>query len=340
MAYRYYTDEYQEYATELKDIASLKAYKDNLSDNVQTVSDLQEQLQSDVEGMAGESYNELVNTTIGTILTQVEETKRLINDSLEPTIQACERLKGGLEDIKENEDSLIENEDDYSELKKNPVSKGKLDKKTGIYDNQANYNSYLSQLNTLGDTITKLIEICEQLKMEDDADIETIKAFNTAVLDFSSQLFSLSITLGNTDFSDFSNLTTEEKEALVQTFIDALTDKYNEVAALREQTLECFDYDNILLLAQALTGMEIGNGVVLLDIVTNAKNGKFNAQDFLQLMEALTTPIPVGHNGETRNIMEVIGGYFNGESWEDSGMMLCMIHQQRKNISFILLTHY
>ncbi len=328
MEYKYYTQEYQEYAEELTGIEAVKSYKDSLTENVNTVSQLQEKLQADIEGMAGDSYNELSQTSIGTILDSLADTKKALEEDLTQAIETCESLSEGLQEIKTSEETLIEQQGQKSTLESNPVSRGKYDEETQEYSNQKNYDSYHATLDKLNKAIKDLIAVCEQLKVKDDKDIEIIKAFNDSIEEFTSQLFSLSITLGNTDFSDFKNLSTEEKEKLVQTFIDALEARYNELSDLREQTLECFDPDKLLLLNEIFGALGWGNGINSLDLIYGGSGGsgtKFNAQAFLDLMETLTTPVVyTDSSGQTvtRTPLDVATGYMGGETWQDSGMMM------------------
>ncbi len=149
MEYKYYTQEYQEYAEELTGIEAVKTYKDSLTENVNTVSQLQEKLQADIEGMAGDSYNELSQTSIGTILDSLADTKKALGEDLTQAIETCESLSEGLQEIKTSEETLIEQQGQKSTLESNPVSRGKYDEETQEYSNQKNYDSYHTTLDKL-----------------------------------------------------------------------------------------------------------------------------------------------------------------------------------------------
>ncbi len=312
MEYTYYTQEYQEYAEELKDIDSVRDFKDTITENVETVTELHNQLQADLEGMAGDFYEVLTNSTLGSVLTQLQELKSVIEGKLGTTITTCEKLATGLESLKNTEDSLIGSKTQKTTLENNPVSRGTYDEETDTYSNQENYDAYVTQLKELNETIDTLVTQCEKLKTQDDKDIETIKSFNESVEEFSSQLFSLSLAFGKTDFTDFQNLSTEEKQKIIQEFVDSLQEAYKQIKKDRESNK--YNSMKAVFTAMGLDYFSDGNGKTL------------SVKGYLELMNFLyTTDIETGKFDElgrpiTRSPIEIINAYFNGEDWKTSGM--------------------
>ncbi len=314
MGYKYFKGIYEDYAKELTGIQGLKDYKTKLSDSLNTVIQIHSNLETDIEGLAGDAYDELTETAIGTILKQLQTTQTDINDNLEAVINSCDSLSDKLHTLENDDEELKVAETNKSHLA--PVDRGTYDSKTDEYSNQEQYNDYLNTLEQLNISINKLIKLCEQDQNAADVDIALIDAFNTSVEKFSTQLFSLSVTLGNNNIGDFKNLSTEEKEKLVQSFIDELTNRYNALSKQKEELENLISGDNksretIIYLCKTL-------GMDSKDLI-NFENLNFSHEDLLKLSAFLCEEVDEDHGSR----FDILSSYINGEtSYEESGMKL------------------
>ena len=309
MAYKYYTDEYAQYDNELKDYDSLVNYTAQLVDSVDQASQMTDKLAYDVYDLSGMSVEELKTTTMGGVINNLNSIRNTIVEKLEPIMLTCASLSQGLKDIKAKEEDLNKEDASLTSLKNDPVGKGTYDEKTKVWSNQSNYDDYIERLDNLNSSIEKLIKACDELKKKDDNDIATIKSFNSTLEDFSNKLFSMSVSLGNQDFSNFQNMTTEEKKAIIEGLVKEMTDKYNEL----KRNLESGKREALFSVLNSL-------GCWYIDPYEPLSFSDLHAMmSFLNYQFSIPDGTP---GGEKRTPVEIINAYFNGEEWYESGMEL------------------
>ena len=308
--YVYYTKEYQGYAEELKDVDSLNSFTGEFVKSVSDAENVINRLKDNLSSQMGLSINELMDSALGPTFKTLEKAKGVLEKGLGPIVPICSRLAKGLTDLKTTEDQLIEDQDSKTTLDRNPVGRGTYDKETKKYSNQANYDEYIRKLENLKNSIDALNAACKELKQKDDSDIKAIKDFNGALETFSTALFSFSVSVGDKDFSGFDTLSVEEKNRIIDGLIADMTANYK---ALKNE-LESNKRQSLLAVFEALGGWDVD------------PYKPMSLETFFHLYDFFTDEFYVYDASEGDRIyrsgLEIVNAYFNGKSWEDSGMEL------------------
>ena len=176
----YFKPEYEEYHRNLSDATVLEATVRDAKDTVETVSTQFQSTTLLLQEFQGDFVEEL-DESIVLLIEELKMSNSLINDSLEPTIEAMKTLGSKLGDLKTNDGLYKEQKTKYQQLSN---SDNRL-----IEDHESEeYKDWLSERNNAETTLKGYIDVCKGLQEECDSYIKTIEDFNNSVVDLRLKL--------------------------------------------------------------------------------------------------------------------------------------------------------
>ena len=219
--------------------------------------------------------------------------KRKLN--LETVYSKCQTIVSDLTDLQNKEDQIQESylyNDGYGDYE---VWHDESDEEKDNFS-QEEIDSYYQEYARL-----KAIEAeCQELDTKIKGELTFIDEFNENIKEFSLSTLTLSLTLDDTEGLDIDKMTAEERKNLLTTAID----KYEALFDEKKNSLLSNQQDGLVSVLNAL-GYPYDLSI----------DGPFNYQSFKTLYTFINTKV-VGD----KTPVDVINDYFNGQSWEESGM--------------------
>ena len=277
---KFYTPEYESYESQLGDVALLETYQQTLSDSVKEVIELSDTYCNQLLELAGLSINQLDESSKA-FFNEIKSTAKFINNELKSAKDTCKTLKDDLLVLKENDEFL---QDRYSDLDEYLSTYGGAPKDGEV---DVNYNDII-------EGIEYFYEECANKEPDVKSGIQALKDFEAKLEDFSISTFELGIAISNKSAADLED----------PDFLKNCISKYTELYEMKRRNLRSNDQDGLVSVLNAL-----GYPYDL------SMDGPFNFESFKKLHTFLNTPV---YKGKTP--ADIVNSYFNGESWEESGM--------------------
>ena len=285
--YKYYKPEYDIYYREVSDTEKLDEYINTLSNSVDEVVKYTDIIVGQLTELAGDSINEIDNT-IANYIKEFTETKDKIVNELENISQECGNLQEDLDLLKQTEESI-----DY-------YLSGQCEYVTS--------EEYISSGNFAADEQTCL----EQVELV-EAEIKAIKEFNVELEGFSLKTLTLSLSINDSYKFDVEKLSKEERDQLIKDIIEEYEALYNNYRS----TLRANQQDGMFSVLLALGYDCDQDGCSSTGI---HMDGAFSFETFKRLHTYLHTPIEDYSYANGKTPLQIINDYFNGMSFEESGM--------------------
>ena len=277
---KFYTPEYESYESQLGDVALLETYQQTLSDSVKEVIELSDTYCNQLLELAGLSINQLDESSKA-FFNEIKSTAKFINNELKSAKDTCKTLKDDLLVLKENDEFL---QDRYSDLDEYLSTYGGAPKDGEV---DVNYNDII-------EGIEYFYGECANKEPDVKSGIQALKDFEAKLEDFSISTFELGIAISNKSAADLED----------PDFLKNCISKYTELYEMKRRNLRSNDQDGLVSVLNAL-----GYPYDL------SMDGPFNFESFKKLHTFLNTPV---YKGKTP--ADIVNSYFNGESWEESGM--------------------
>ena len=277
---KFYTPEYESYESQLGDVALLETYQQTLSDSVKEVVELSDTYCNQLLELAGLSINQLDESSRA-FFNEIKSTAKFINNELKSAKDTCKTLKDDLLVLKENDEFL---QDRYSDLDEYLSTYGGAPKDGEV---DVNYNDII-------EGIEYFYGECANKEPDVKSGIQALKDFEAKLEDFSISTFELGIAISNKSAADLED----------PDFLKNCISKYTELYEMKRRNLRSNDQDGLVSVLNAL-----GYPYDL------SMDGPFNFESFKKLHTFLNTPV---YKGKTP--ADIVNSYFNGESWEESGM--------------------
>ena len=218
----YFVGEYPKLKDSLLEGSKLKQKKEDLSDSLATVqaemdgiATLLDELKGNYSGSLYDSFEQLIN--------EITETYTTVNEGLAGAIDNMTELSSELTDFETKDNSL---EQTQKELKTNEEAVRGID--SDIEEYQEILISYGQKITALKNTIASVTAQILDIRDSCDDKIQSINDFNNNIVQIRLSLASIAYGSQGYDLDQIKNLTPEEREEILNTIIQNMTNKYNE----------------------------------------------------------------------------------------------------------------
>lgn len=317
----YFVSPYSDYAAKFANSSNISAQTAEYESNINAILEQSKSAVDSVNGWKGLSANQTVKVSLSQLQQSIETLQNNVRSSLQPAIAAMDELNNLLIDMESNDKNLDRKKDDLNVEKAKQIpetittSEKSYNSETKMTETKTKkvsnpeYAPWIARINEINDEINKLREILEKIKSNCDNNIAIIETLQGQIEDLSINLAVIENLKNEFDdeMIDFSSLTLEEREAMLQAIIDEYRKQYDEIKS-KYLMLTCDEEKAEILTCVILTT----------DIYPLAEfdgfyfeNGYFI--DPMQLVEFI-------EDLEKKQVFEKIEKYLSGESWEESGM--------------------
>ena len=317
----FFVGDYPRYYDLLSDPSQLRIASNNMSATCEALRTELQGVYALFSELSGDYSTELLNSFNG-LQAVIETTMNTINNDLPTAVTAMEELHDDLGEMKPKDEDYEQKKNTFDSYKRVPDST--IENEEGEKVTNPKYTQYKELKNDLQELVAEL----QELVLSSDSEIEIINAFNDKVVEMRMKIASFEYATQNADFSDFASLTTEEKEAFIQSLIDDMNGRFLQYKEAYEKYVRFQEHMTDEQLAA------FGSILVALNIAGDASvimgaDGEYTpfGWDFFygdddsdpasRGLAMLDLLLIIDQN----NVLEKVDNYMvKGQSWQESGM--------------------
>lgn len=317
----YFVSPYSDYAAKFANSSNISAQTAEYESNINAILEQSKSAVESVGGWKGLSADQTVKASLSQLQQSIETLQNNVRSSLQPAIAAMDDLNNLLIDMESNDKNLDGKKDDLNAEKAKQIpetittsektynSETKMTETKTKKVSNPEYAPWIARINEINDEINKLREILEKIKSNCDNNIAIIEALQGQIEDLSINLAVIENLKNEFDdeMIDFSSLTLEEREAMLQAIIDEYRKQYDEIKS-KYLLLTC-DEEKAEILHCVVSSMRIYEMADFSGFY--CEDGYFTSP--MQLVEFIEIC-------EKKQIFEKVEKYLSGESWQESGM--------------------